>query len=470
MNLATVWKTGGATLEKGQRRFMAGMWVLWTLFAVALLFLRRPNVGAAALMVYAFGLVFWWAFAGGRAVLLQRDLRLLGVPGADRAILASLAFQYVLSAWLPTLLLAEVAGLDIVRTGAFLSLCVAAALMFVVLPRVLGSFFGFLPMFMQYLNMVGVMPGLSDPAFARVGWAMTAAFALVAAWRWRVLLATDPETFGTWSMPMVLQMRGQIGVQSGWKNFDSNLFFAAKNSALAGETNLGSIGPATPIRALRVWLGGIFAPMSPRMRLIYTAFTVLPLVLVALFNVAVDSHQARAALGPGIAAVAVLFPAMIAAIAPARLHRFCQSASAEISLLAVLPGVDARTAKRNLLLASLGLTLAALALLYAVFAGLALAYSAGFAVFAAVSTMLSLNILGGRTLPARGVSAFCIAAFVLASVTPGLLQTSGHDFRFATAADAVLGAWACWFALCAWFGRGGWRAYRRRPHAFLLNS
>ncbi|MFT3790270.1 MAG: hypothetical protein QM741_04140 [Rudaea sp.] len=459
MNLVIVWKTGGATLDWGQRRFIAASWALMTL--LALLWLMKPNTGIAVMTTYAFGMVFWWCFVGVRAVLLQRDLRLLKVPETDRAIFASLALQYLLSAILPVLALAWIAHVDFVRTSAFFTLCVTGALLFQLLPRVLGVIFGFLPMFMQYLDASGKIPGFNDPAFAVVGWGMACAFAAVAAWRWHVLLNARPDSFGDWSMPMVPRMRGQVGMGAGWKNFDSNLFFAAGNDAMASRINIDRAGPATPITALRVWLGGVFAPTSAPMRLAYAALALLPGVLV-------------------IAIVATLWPAMIAAIACARLYRLFNGASGEIALLAVLPGLGVRKAKRNLLTASFGPALVALTLLYAVFVGLALAHFVSTALFASISLAflgtaalgmtLGLSIAGGRELPAFGVGVLCIAALMLASMTPAFLQSGEHGFRFTIAARCVLGAWLSLFALCAWLGLRGWRAYRRRPHPFLLNS
>lgn len=482
MNAMTVWKTTGATIDSAQRAFMAGVLLIAGVAAISLL-RYQTSAASAAVVAYGLGLVFWWAFVVGRALLLQRDLRLLRTPDADRTVALNLALQFVALVLLPSAIISAFGGLRFAAVSGLLACFAIGGILWQVLPRWASIFLVFLPSMIQISALRGAVPGLSDPQFPQFAWAMGLVFAGVALWRWLALLKADADEFGPWGMPMVLQMRRQVGFGGGYRNFDLNaLYAAAKKTGHDRQVQLQGAGADHPVKALRVWLGAAFTPLSLRARLSQSLYVLLPLLIGTVF-MSFSLSGWKYAVNWGAMMLGMFVPAMCAGVVPARLSRLYRNAGGEIGLLATLPGLGgAASAKRSLLLASAGLMSQAI-LGFAVCTGVAMLLCgdslATLSVVAlpalggiALNFAVALNLIGGRRIPHPATAALCIFGFIAVCSTPSLLaldSRAGAVIRHGFAV-AIISDWLIVFALLAWLGVRGWRAYQHRPHPFLLAS
>ena len=480
MNYAAVWNSGKAVADRGQRQFMDAIAVLVAVATVIMLYEHKIFV---AITVLGIGLLFWWAFVVGRALLLQRDLRLLHVPDADRTIVLYIALQFVLLVLVPAAAVAAYVGLSFAAVCALLTCFAAGGILWQVLPRWCSIFIAFVPSVLQLQVFRGQLPGLSDPAFANFGWPLAVALAGIAVWRWRVLLKADEDEFGPWSMPMVIQMRRQVGFGGGFKNVDINaLTAAAKNTGLNAQVQLAGVGPATPVRTLRVWFGAVFAPLSARARFSQSLYLFLPLLLGAVF-MGINQIDWKFAASWGAMMLGIFIPVLGAGMMPARISRLYRDAGGELALLATLPGLgNGPAAKRNLLLASagtvsfatcgLGFFAGVVALVFGANSATLLTIALPVAGSVALNFALALNFIGGRALSNVTILLICVLGLAAVCMTPNLISLHRHPEIpvLQGIALAVTIIWSLFYTLLAWLGLRGWRAYERRPHPFLLHS
>jgi hypothetical protein len=87
-----------------------------------------------------------------------------------------------------------------------------------------------------------------------------------------------------------------------------------------------------------------------------------------------------------------------------------------------------------------------------------------------VLVAFTLAILGGRPLPGWGTGSFCVASFVLVSLSVSLslmgrVDAAAHAGWLA----AMAVAWAVFLLALTWLGLRGWQALSRRQHPFLAN-
>jgi len=474
MNALTVWKAASATIDAPQRRFMAALWGLLTLASIA--FLQARGMGVFVVMPYAFGMAFWWAFVAARALLVQRDARSLCIPGVDQTIVASLLLQYALSVLLPAALLALAGKADFQRGAAFLSCIVTLSLLFQALPRYLGAFLAILPACMQILHSHGLIPGLSEPGFVSFGWSFAALTMAIVVWRWVAALDTQPDC-ASWTTPLVLQAPRKVGMGATLNNWDA--LVGADRNGLSRLALLDGADRRSAVHALRVWLGGAFVPVGAQARFGQVAIVVLPMLVVVALSL-IGRNTASSWTFFVVFVGGALFPLMIMSVAPARLQRLHTDASGELSLLALLPGIDSATAKRALLTAALGLPIKALGLFYAFVVATTvmmrgdgatlLALTIGALAALAFGTVLSLSIVAARPVPRAAMLLICSLGLVLLFATPIALVAGeqGHALDFAS--NGLLAGWLTLYAMLAWLLVRGHGAYLRRPHAFLLND
>jgi hypothetical protein len=475
MNASTVWKATSATIDEPQRRFMAALWGLMTL--ISIVFLQARGMGAFVVMPYAFGMALWWAFVAARALLVQRDARSLRVPGVDQTVVANLLLQYALSVLVPAAALALAGKADFQHGAAFLSCIVALSLVFQLLPRYVGAFLAILPASMHMLHAHGVIPGLSEPGFVVFGWTFAAVTMAIVVWRWVVALDTHADCT-SWATPLVLQAPRKVGLGATLNNWDS-LMGAPGGNGLTRLALLDDVGPRSAVRALRVWLGGAFVPVSAQARFGQIAIVLMPMLVV----VAVSLIGPNSAAGWAVFVVFVggaLFTLMIMSVAPARLQRLYADASGELSLLALLPGIDAASAKRTLLAAALGLPLKALGFFYAFVVVITTLSGGDLATLLAVSlcalaalafgSVLSLSIAAARPVPKAGMLLICSLGPILLFATPIAMAIREHGHALDLASKGLLAGWFTLYAVLAWLLVRGYGAYMRRPHAFLLNE
>ena len=365
--------------------------------------------------------------------------------------------------------------------AALFSCIAAGALMFQTLPRFLAMLFSIVPSSLQLLNARGLIPGLTDPGFVAFGWGLAAAMLAVAVWRWRSILPADARTFGRWNVPLVVQMQQRAtrceNLQ-GWDG-DSNAASTSTRPGLHRQLLLGGISAQTPTLALRVWLGGTFAPVSWRARLTQVAFALLPMSIPVLFHWITGGTIAGWTVF-AIVAIGAIVPLVTMSAAPARLVRLRSDAGGELALLALLPGLGGAQAKRNLLRAALGVPLCACACVY-LFALLACFAEDGNAWLLAALTLSTIGavafgivqavtVVAGRAIPRPALHAAFIVGITLLCVTPVFLPLRGDAAGLDRAADLVLLGWTTLYALLGWLGLRARKTLASRPHAFLLDD
>ncbi|MEP6939379.1 MAG: hypothetical protein ABI846_06410 [Rudaea sp.] len=474
MNAATVLSITGATIDRRQRALALTFWVAAT--ALALVFARTREL-VVPMIAYSVGMGFWWTYVAGRALLLQRDARVLRLPDVDAVVVANLLSQWVFTALLPAVILTVAAQTEFLRVAALFSCIAAGALMFQVLPSVLAALFSIVPAAMQFLNARGLIPGLNDPGFIPFGWSLAAAMLVVALWRWRRIIGADAYSFGGWSVPLViqLQLQSRSRVCGG---AEAIAVGASARDGLHRQVRLSGIGARTPVHALRVWLGGAFAPVGWRQRAVQGAFVLSPMLMPVLLQWLTSSTIAGWIVF-AIVAVGTIVPLVTMSVASARLLRLYSDPGGELSLLALLPGIDAATAKRSLVRAILGLPLSACAGLYA-FAMLAclgaggggrlmLALTLSTAGAVGFGIVHSLTVIAGKAIPRPALHAASLLGITLLCTTPALLplrDTAAID----RVADLVLLGWALLYILIAGLGIRAARALARRPQVFLLHD
>lgn len=478
MNIAALRSITGATVDRRQRVVIVAFWAALT--SLGFVVARSSNL-VVPMIAYAIGMGFWWAFVAGRTLLLQRDARALCLPEVDKLIVFNLLLQYAVTALLPALAMALATHADFWQMAALFSSIAAGALMLQMLPRALATVFSIVPAAMNLLNARGVIPGLTDPGFVAFGWTLAAAMLVVALWRWRSILAADPASFGTWSVPLVIQMQrraDRCGLgQDGYAGDGASGY--SLRAGLNRQIVLDGIAAQTPTRALRVWLGGTFAPVAWQVRAMQIAFVLLPMLLPVVFHW-ITGGTITGWIVFTVVAVGMIVPLVTMSVAPARLMRLQADHGGELAQLALLPGVGGSGAKLSFVRAVLGVPVCACTGVY-VFALIAcLSAGAGGALIAALTlstagaiafgVVQSLTLIAGERMPRIALHAMAIVGITLLCTTPVLLPLGGEVVVLQPAADAVLLGWMLLYVLLAWLAIRALRALARRPHAFLTSD
>lgn len=417
---------------------------------------------------------------------LARDARALRLPGVERDADSTLPLFAIASVITPALILGTMFGYLLVWLVS-LALLAAGALAFCILPTVLT-----IPVFVvgvPVLAFSGWHPPLpGDPAY--LAWAVPALIVLTVAslQRWVALRRADTLAPSPWFRPTssggrLVQLRKLRGESIHAANFASK----DKPRKPADDT-LNKIGPDHPVRSIRVALGGNLMPLDVRIgRAHYQRWQVIYAVLVlALPALALTAQRYF-----GFAAMVRFSPQllMLSAIAITATPINQQAAvhwrghHAELSLLALLPHLDAATRlKRNTLAASVALNvlvklyfavsatlvLMVLRLPTMFFVYLALAIACG----VLLELAMAANVLGGRPLRKTiGVGLYFAVIMIPVSVTTswGMRVMDGARPQLEMLGWPAVVCIALWLTWCAGFALRGWRALQRRPHPFLPN-
>lgn len=454
----------------------------------------KPHWWLASTMVYCFSVGFAWAFWMPTMLLLAIDARRLRLPGMQRAAALGLWLYALPSLLLPVLVLGA-CGADMRYVAELVALAMAGGMAFVLLPRWCAMVIGFAPALGSGLHRLAHLPPWSDPRWLVWGMAALLVLLLIDALRWRQLLRSDADKELGFTSSMLLQLRRQGGT-GGWnglQQLDGGQLIRQRPDWMQPRANLGKVGPQSPVRALRVALGGWYMPKTLAGHLRATAPVLLPILLyipVMAFMQAGEARHGHAvrsvllSIGIGVVGwLGVFGGLMLAAMAALVIHQRWKRVNAELPLLALLPGLgDARACRHALLHAAFGAPVKAQLLLLACVLAAAIVMHlpplaillVALAQFAAIGAMAAqvLCTLGGRQLH-MGVLApiyvvltvlFCLSTFV------PLLGTDNHPWD--GLAPLEHGLLACWVVLVAallWLARRGWRGLLARPHPFLAN-
>ena len=442
---------------------------------------RHRALNAMPILLGA-GFAFWWAFVGGRLVLLQRDLRESRLPGASRLIAGSFGLTVLATVLLPAAII-SLGGVPFLKVLALLALCNAGGMLWAWLPLAASVWIGFLPLFANQFGPALGWPGMGEAGFTRLAALWAALFALTAILCWRWLLGIDPSRLKTWQTPMLLRFGFRGGaLGGGWLNAASLPDRGQTWIAVRPQANFDQ--RAKPARMLRVWLGPPFAPLSRQTRLRQALLAGAAAVIVAI----AASYQPTHSLAFGGIFWLIFFGAlMLPVMSYTRLHLlYAVKRDSEIGELALLPGLGhAEQARRTLLRATLGngtsrlalgvvVALSALLLLHAPRASLPatllLAVISGLGSAAGM-----LYVLSGHSADRRRWWHYLVGAGGLIGVTALLTPLMFYAISGPRARDALPGwmlpalaaGWALLMMLLIVAARRYLHLFQRRPHPFL---
>ena len=439
---------------------------------------------AVAMIFYAAGVCFLWAFWFSGLLLLARDARMLALPGVLRdTIVCALAYGTLMVA--TPALIEGAFGWSMALPAMLAAFATAAGLTFVLSPRWAGMCMGFLPAI--YSTVHGTFHVLSPLGRDFLHWGTTASIVLFVyvALRWWRILHDGGSCAGGWRTPLILQLRQQA-VCTGWP-FDKQMFWN-RDGAQHRYTDLRGIDARAPVKAVQVALGGdLFTPRTPTgnlRRLAVVAWPVLVFVacmLLTSLDRVHDLHKLLLVIGvSGVMWSGAFGVAMLLFAVTALLKRRWEQ-GAEPALLALLPGLGrSAPTHRSVLRAAfvkpfgicVGLWLMMIACEYLLHLG-APAYALTTLIvlgMGAATAMSLLRVFAGRAL--GNVVQTCIAgvAFVLMSVSLPLVYLTPMA-KLGPVADwiewGLLMAWLVFAAWMAWLARRAAQTFRLRPHPFL---
>lgn len=440
-------------------------------------------------MAWSAAISCWCLLVAGNALFLARDATVLCLPSLRRITNASVVVHAVLFVLLPALLLGALAGHALFWLIAF-SLAAAVCMLFLLLPSaltvavIMGASLG-LQLWHPQLPAKHVLLDLAI--------APTALLVALAAWQWlRLQRRAAPVSFG-YKVPMIWSLRLQQIHGFGALRADPDKLMArASSSWFTPVPDLASIGPAQPVRSIRVALGRNAMPQT------WTSVArqvALSLTIVVLFSglplaAQMGNHDFRVLMAAmflphaGSLGMPVIIACVLAALAalvfPASVRARWAAGAAELPLLALLPGLgDAANARRHVLRAALTQTVRAAAIEFVILCVLAIWSGAvpngivfavlGVACTAALAAACILGVLAARPLsqwlvgPLTGVLLLVVGL----AMAVGFGRAGGFGASATLPlAGALLVLLAILLALC----RRGWRTFARRAHPFLVGT
>jgi hypothetical protein len=434
-------------------------------------------------VLWSSAIASWWLLVVCNALWLGRDATALRLPGVRRAANRSVLLHAVLTVVLPALAFGYVMGHGLFWLVTFTSV-VAGLMLFLLLPSWLMLALCLAPLLLPlFVHAPLSLHGLS--------WGFAALLAMITldAWCWFRLLNMQTPAMTSLGRPAIWNLRYQATHGFlGTRNCNGDGMLASSSRTwLAPIIDLRDVGPNDPVRGIRVALGRAVMPQTWFSILRQGAFGlgmgVLPSLLIALCNRdarVVDAFLFLPNRGwfmlPMLVGLIALMTSFMAAMS---IRARWSGASAELALLALLPGLGAPdAAKRHALRACLGQPLLILVAAFAILAALGfvahalpavLVYAflclSGCAVFV---TSIVLGTLGGRPLSRITMTAMTIVLLSLTSVTLSLAP--GHAALHADLLGSVLIVWSLACGVCALLILRGWRALLHRPHSFLANA
>lgn len=459
------------------------VFVLCSAGAVAIgVFADGPDAVSGAVAMYGGGLAYLWAFFFSLGLLVAIDARQLRLPGIQRRIGASLVLYGLLGVAVP-LFVPGVNG----DMAAVLALFSVGGLAFALMPRYLALMLALTPSLVNALWSRLDLPGIGDPRFAPWAALATLGLLLVCAWRWRQLLRAGSQQARGWSSPMVLQFRS-----GSWGHIGDHGQLRQRPDWLQAGVDLAGVSPARPRKVLQVMLGGWYLPQTvgsygKQLALILgiLALPAASLVLLSQIKSPVGADFTATLEGDVIRAfisLSVMAAPMICIFSSLWLGRRWQRTNAELSLLALLPGLgDPAGVKRQLLRTALGLPLALHALLVLLL-GLVMLFWHGHVYMlsfmllaqlgsAAVTAAALLNLFGGRALSPWSFGLILVVASVLTILSlllPALALGRDPMTQALPLLPLLPLGWLLLAGAMAWLCRRGWRGLMQRAHPFLL--
>lgn len=461
----------------------AGFFVAFAVAAVAIgIVSHDPKARFAAVTCYTFGVaIVWWLWLSS-LLLIARDGRRLGLPRVGRD--SAYAVCLYASAMVATpALLAAASGGNAAAAVLFPALAIAGSLAWMLLPRWLAMWFGFMPAIYIGLHNGFHAPSPLDPRFQHWAWLALAMLATMVVLRWRQLARGEDNDDSRWSSAMILQMR-RHAVKRDWCSIDRNWTWRRSRTI---DVDFRSVGTTNPAKAIRVALGDWYVPQSWRSRIGALTRVVLPLLLfipvMVLVNIGRENslHKVWKVIGISGGLWIGLFGSAMLALAIAALIQRRWRGSADVGLLALLPGLGGAAATAHVLRAAFrGPAIAFVALWLCMLAGIALTAPSLIAALLAtlfVAEMAALMVMA--VLQAMAGVRMRLAVKLAVGVVLIVLLDAGFTLAFASSAQTSLAiegiegvlvlAWLVLVAWTAWRGWHAWHLLQRRPHPFLTD-
>ncbi|WP_329741965.1 hypothetical protein [Dyella sp. A6] len=432
---------------------------------------------------------FLWAGVLSQPLLLAREAYRLRMPSLGRSVIASLVLYALLTIALPALWLAWLAHGNAMATLVQLALGAGLGMAYATLPAYLGIFVIFVPMLHDQLARWLPMPINAAGRF--LAWAVPSAVLLwlLIAGFWRLAIRRDYGLHGL-HRPILLQLRNNIWYGRRGGNSAGHRLISQRARWLQPSVSLRDCGPGHPLRSLRVALGGWGMPQTTASRVRQAGLLLAGLLFIGLTITLPlsgdDMHKSLLSAANGantlLFAIVVLLNPLLAIIHIKQLQHRWSRHSAELPLLALLPGMGDSGHVRSKVLAAtllpvlvvqtvlLPVTLLLAGQLHINAAGCALlllAQLAGMAILVAFGLAVLGHVDHGRWwLVAYG--------YALMNITCGLvLPLFGDPQALAwrpLVAMVIAVLWATFLTLLIRLALHGWRELQRLPHPFMPSA
>lgn len=472
-----------------KRQTIWGALVIFTLgcAAAAVCGVVVPNARGQvlAMVFYAAGVCFVWAFWFSGLLLLARDARMLALPGVLRDTLACALAYGVLMTMAPALIEGAF-GWSMALPAMLSAFALAAGLTFVLSPRWASMCMGFMPAIYSTVHETFHVLSPMSAAFLHWGTAATVALLVFAAFRWRRILRDGSADACGWRVPMVLQLRQQA-VSAGW-SFDKQMFWQ-RNGGQHRYTDLRGIDARAPVKTIQVALGGdLFVPRTPLGNLRRLGVVIWPVLvfagcmLLTSLDRVHDLHKLLLVIGVSGAMWSGAFGMAMLLFAVTAVLRRRWEHGVEPALLALLPGLGRhaplhRSVLRAAFVKPFGICVALWAMMaaseYLLHLG-ALAYAlTALILLGMVATTASslLRVFAARALGGVAQTSIIVAACVLMGVSLPLIYVTPMAKLGPVAELIEWGLLAAWLVFTGWMtvlALRAWRVFRLRPHPFLL--
>lgn len=482
MNLVDAFLLPWKTAPKGMRWLALVLFVAAAAGATAFaIFSHKPDRWVRVACVIGIAEALIWPLCLSTTILLTIDAQQLRLPHIQRQAVAGTLINLWLGALLPALMIGWFGG-HALAAALVIGLMVVAGCLYSLLPRLVSMGL--------YMSGIVLMSGKSLrqlPTHANfTDWAwpvlLVSVAVMVICWRRRVM-AVDPYRL-SWHSPMALRLRRgmSLAVAAGRGRAPTVLH----PDWLQVRADLCNCGPGHPVTSLRMALGGTYMPltMASWLRRYAVALAAIA-VFVAWFVVGDLRAMTFSQLRAGDALVALMLCGAAACMMSAlscltEIRVRWRSVSAELSLLALLPGLGDKV-KRDLLRAAL--LPPSWMLLVAAFLVLAALPCIGthediFALLMVFGTLgyvvaFTLRVAGGCASAQWEARIAVLLGFLLfigtlltgvLSVDAGTTRT-GIDLLYAT----LLLGWLIAGVILLRLARSGWQALQRRSHPFLAH-
>lgn len=490
MKLSTLMLTPWRATAGSSRWTVLVVMVLCLAVSIAVrLFVDDAHAWQIATLLYSFGVGFLFLMFSG-VLPMAMDARRLRMPGVERAAAQGLLLYAALAIATAAIVLSPDPG-RAPTVALLVALAIAGVLAFVLLPRYLSIPLVFVPSVGLKLWHAAHLPMPGQPGFASIGAAILVVLVLADARCWQRLLSGRWKGAAGMRGPSVMTFH-RVTLGGDWSGLsqqtDSRLL-RQRPDWLQVRADLRGVGPAAPVRTLRVALGGWYLPQTFASQLRQWFPVALMLLAFALVQFILDPRHGVLAIWSvfgtkGVVGMIVMITVILAALMPFALQQRWQRVNAELPLLALMPGLgNDKSVRAHLLRACLVKPLVVVALALVAVLGMGIAMhatsialvllAAPIVICAAFGAAMLLCIFGGRPLHGWASFALSLVAFCLlciGTLLPLITMGSDADTIPASVFVALSLAWIAFGAVLYGLGLRGWRGLERRPHPFLANE